>query len=132
MQQIGVFERSLESFIACRGLQTILGAGDSLSRHGIAVHDDTCNSSIIRFQNADADFLIVPQQGVLNLLTESRKIQVKPNQICVIKVYHRNRPNPSLVLLSEWHPWCSDSEFLKRTFPISSKECGTASAWMVP
>ena len=35
--------------------------------------------------NADGDFLIVPQQGTLDIVTEFGKMEVAPNEICVIQ-----------------------------------------------
>ncbi|KAM9320415.1 homogentisate 1,2-dioxygenase [Gastrophryne carolinensis] len=69
------------------GLHTVCGAGDARSRNGIAVHIYTCNTSMTDrcLYNADGDFLIVPQQGKLLILTEFGKIQVEPNEICVIQ-----------------------------------------------
>ena len=51
---------------------SLSGAGDSKTRHGIAVHVYTCNVSMIdkAFYNSDGDFLIVPQQGDLDITTE--------------------------------------------------------------
>lgn len=42
------------------GLHTICGAGDTLSRHGIAIHIYLCNASMENsaFYNSDGDFLI--------------------------------------------------------------------------
>lgn len=42
------------------GLHTICGAGDTLSRHGVAVHIFMCNVSMdnTAFYNSDGDFLI--------------------------------------------------------------------------
>lgn len=37
------------------------------------------------FYNSDGDFLIVPQQGALDITTEFGKIYVEPNEICVIQ-----------------------------------------------
>ncbi|XP_064617998.1 homogentisate 1,2-dioxygenase-like [Liolophura sinensis] len=69
------------------GLHTICGAGDSRSRSGIAIHIYTCNTPMEDrcFYNSDGDFLIVPQQGSLRITTEFGKIQVDPNEICVIQ-----------------------------------------------
>ncbi len=36
--------------------------------------------------NADGDYLIVPQEGVLNIRTEFGCLMVKPKEICVIQV----------------------------------------------
>lgn len=69
------------------GLHTIAGAGDSRSRHGLAVHIYTCNSSMVdkAFFNSDGDFLIVPQKGELLITTEFGSIGVAPNEICVVQ-----------------------------------------------
>ncbi|KAM4796733.1 homogentisate 1,2-dioxygenase [Rhinophrynus dorsalis] len=69
------------------GLHTLCGAGDTRSRNGIAIHIYTCNTSMIDrcFYNSDGDFLIVPQQGKLLILTEFGKMMVEPNEICVIQ-----------------------------------------------
>jgi len=69
------------------GLHTICGAGDPRTRSGIAVHVFLCNASMKDkcFYNADGDFLIVPQQGVLDVTTEFGKMKVEPNEICVIQ-----------------------------------------------
>ena len=68
------------------GLHTICGAGDAKSRHGIAIHIYVCNKSMdnAAFYNSDGDFLIVPQQGSLDIITECGRIFVEPNEICVI------------------------------------------------
>lgn len=68
------------------GLHTICGAGDTRSRHGLAIHVFLCNRSMgdKAFYNSDGDFLIVPQQGPLDITTEFGKMLVKPNEICVI------------------------------------------------
>uniref|UniRef100_A0A1A9W0S3 Homogentisate 1,2-dioxygenase n=1 Tax=Glossina brevipalpis TaxID=37001 RepID=A0A1A9W0S3_9MUSC len=69
-----------------KGLHTICGAGDIRCRHGLAVHVYLCNESMdnTAFYNSDGDFLIVPQQGVLDITTEFGKMKVAPNEICVI------------------------------------------------
>lgn len=69
------------------GLHTVCGAGDIKSRHGIAIHIYMCNSSMENraFYNSDGDFLIVPQEGALDIVTEYGKIYVEPNEICVIQ-----------------------------------------------
>jgi len=69
------------------GLRTVAGAGDSRSRHGIAVHVYTCNKGMgdRAMYNSDGDFLIVPQQGSLKITTEFGRMLVKPNEICVIQ-----------------------------------------------
>ncbi|XP_023937248.2 homogentisate 1,2-dioxygenase [Bicyclus anynana] len=69
------------------GLHTVCGAGDPRSRHGIAIHVYLCNDSMRNsaFYSSDGDFLIVPQQGVLNITTEFGKMEVRPNEIAVIQ-----------------------------------------------
>uniref|UniRef100_A0A182RCC3 Homogentisate 1,2-dioxygenase n=1 Tax=Anopheles funestus TaxID=62324 RepID=A0A182RCC3_ANOFN len=68
------------------GLHTVCGAGDVRARHGLAVHVYLANSSMkdTAFYNSDGDFLIVPQQGPLDITTEFGRMYVKPNEICVI------------------------------------------------
>ena len=48
------------------------GAGDSKTRHGLAVHVFACNVSMEdrAFCNSDGDLLVVPQQGELDITTE--------------------------------------------------------------
>ncbi|KFB39547.1 AGAP009609-PA-like protein [Anopheles sinensis] len=68
------------------GLHTVCGAGDVRGRHGLAIHVYLANSSMkdTAFYNSDGDFLIVPQQGPLDITTEFGRLYVKPNEICVI------------------------------------------------
>ncbi|KAH8324548.1 hypothetical protein KR074_010668 [Drosophila pseudoananassae] len=68
------------------GLHTVCGAGDPRSRHGLAVHIYSCNGSMdsSAFYNSDGDFLIVPQEGALDITTELGRMSVAPNEICVI------------------------------------------------
>ena len=35
--------------------------------------------------NSDGDFLIVPQTGILHIMTEFGKLDVAPNEICVVQ-----------------------------------------------
>jgi len=69
------------------GLRSIAGAGDPRTKNGLAIHIYTCNLSMKdkAMYNSDGDFLIVPQQGVLNITTEMGKMKVAPNEICVIQ-----------------------------------------------
>lgn len=69
------------------GLSTVCGAGDARTRHGLAIHIYACNTSMNNraFYNSDGDFLIVPQQGALDITTEFGKLFVEPNEICVIQ-----------------------------------------------
>lgn len=69
------------------GLNTVAGAGDPKTKLGIAIHIYSMNSSMKNrcFYNADGDFLIVPQTGVLQITTEFGKLEVSPNEICVLQ-----------------------------------------------
>ncbi|KAK4873701.1 hypothetical protein RN001_013061 [Aquatica leii] len=69
------------------GLNTVCGSGDPRLKHGIAIHVYACNVSMKdrAFYNSDGDFLIVPQQGALKIITEFGKMIVQPNEICVIQ-----------------------------------------------
>ncbi|KAF9285186.1 homogentisate 1,2-dioxygenase HgmA [Linnemannia elongata] len=69
------------------GLHSIAGAGDVGVKHGMAVLVYAANKSMddTAFYNSDGDFLIVPQQGRLDITTEFGKILVHPNEICVIQ-----------------------------------------------
>uniref|UniRef100_A0A061RTT2 homogentisate 1,2-dioxygenase n=1 Tax=Tetraselmis sp. GSL018 TaxID=582737 RepID=A0A061RTT2_9CHLO len=74
-----------------RGLFTIAGSGSAGSKEGYAIHvyaakdsmDDSCMC------NADGDFLIVPQLGALNIITECGLISIAPGEIAVVQRGHR-------------------------------------------
>lgn len=70
------------------GLHTVCGAGDPSSRHGLAIHMYLANADMKNqaFYNSDGDFLILPQQGSLDIITECGRLFVKPNELCVIQV----------------------------------------------
>lgn len=80
-------DREKEEVDFVGGIKTICGAGDPKIRHGVAIHIFACNISMEDkcFYNSDGDFLIVPQQGRLTILTEFGKMYVEPNEICVIQ-----------------------------------------------
>jgi homogentisate 1,2-dioxygenase len=69
------------------GLITIAGAGDPSLKTGGAVHIYSCNTSMknTAFQSADGDFLIVPQQGTLDIQTEFGFLSVPPGFIAVVQ-----------------------------------------------
>ncbi|KAH7118606.1 Homogentisate 1,2-dioxygenase [Dactylonectria estremocensis] len=69
------------------GLKTIAGSGDPTLREGLATHVFVCNKSMHKkaFVNSDGDFLIVPQQGTLDIQTEFGFLYVQPGEICVIQ-----------------------------------------------
>jgi homogentisate 1,2-dioxygenase len=68
------------------GLKTLGSSGDPAQKTGLAIHIYTANSSMKNrsFYNADGDFLIVPQEGGLDIQTECGYLQVIPGEICVI------------------------------------------------
>uniref|UniRef100_A0A915CUE2 Homogentisate 1,2-dioxygenase n=1 Tax=Ditylenchus dipsaci TaxID=166011 RepID=A0A915CUE2_9BILA len=68
------------------GLYTVCGAGDPFIRNGISIHNYSCNTSMNNkaMQNADGDFLIVPQHGSLKVTTEFGLLLVGPQEIVVI------------------------------------------------
>lgn len=69
------------------GLKTIAGSGDPTLREGIATHVYLANASMEKraFVNSDGDFLIVPQQGTLDIQTEFGMLFVQPGEIVVIQ-----------------------------------------------
>ncbi len=68
------------------GLVTYGGNGDVGTSAGIAVHLYAANASMRDrvFFNADGEFLIVPQSGVLDIFTELGQMLVRPGHIAVI------------------------------------------------
>jgi homogentisate 1,2-dioxygenase len=69
------------------GIQSIAGSGEPSLREGLATHVYTANISMKKraFVNSDGDFLIVPQQGALDIQTEFGKLFVQPGEIAVIQ-----------------------------------------------
>jgi len=69
------------------GLISIAHAGDPSVKHGVAVHVYVANVSMKEkcFYNSDGDFLIVPQQGALDIQTEFGHLYVPSGQIAVIQ-----------------------------------------------
>ncbi|GKT83784.1 LOW QUALITY PROTEIN: homogentisate 1,2-dioxygenase [Colletotrichum tofieldiae] len=70
-----------------QGLKTVAGSGDPTLREGLATHVYVCNKSMTKkaFANSDGDWLIVPQQGALDIQTEFGFLYVQPGEICVIQ-----------------------------------------------
>jgi len=68
------------------GIQTLCGAGLPATRSGLAIHIYTANISMKKkcMYNSDGDFLIVPQQGTLDIQTELGFLSVEPCEIVVI------------------------------------------------
>ena len=69
------------------GLNLLAGAGDPTLKQGVGYYIYAVGKSMepnTAFYNADGDFLIVPQHGVLDIETEMGRLLVRPNEICVI------------------------------------------------
>jgi len=68
------------------GLVTVAGNGDVGALSGMAVHLYLANRSMQdrAFYNADGEMLLVPQQGVLRLVTEFGILEAGPGHIAVI------------------------------------------------
>ncbi|VDL75093.1 unnamed protein product [Nippostrongylus brasiliensis] len=66
-----------------QGLYTICGGGDVVSRTGLAIHQYSCNASMLgkAMYNSDGDFLIVPQEGELKITTEFGRILVGVQEV---------------------------------------------------
>lgn len=73
------------------GIVTMCGSGDPCTRAGLAVHEYVCNADMenLCMYNSDGDFLIVPQEGTLDITTEMGKLIVKVGEIVVIPVYFK-------------------------------------------
>lgn len=69
------------------GLKTIAGSGDPTLREGLATHVYVANTSMKKkaFVNSDGEFLIIPQQGALDIQTEFGPLFVQPGEIVVIQ-----------------------------------------------
>ena len=68
------------------GLFTMAGNGGAAVQAGIGIHLYAANASMQAraFYNADAEMMIVPQQGALRIVTELGVVEVEPQQIAVI------------------------------------------------
>ncbi|TPX30915.1 homogentisate 1,2-dioxygenase [Synchytrium microbalum] len=69
-----------------QGIKSICGAGEPSTKNGLAIYVYGANKNMTNeaFYDADGDFLIVPQEGSLNIQTEFGWLLVQPNEICVI------------------------------------------------
>ena len=69
------------------GLVPMAGAGDECSKSGTKIYMYTATKSMDNsaFMNSDGDFLIVAQQGTLDVVTELGRMEVRPGEICVIQ-----------------------------------------------
>lgn len=68
------------------GMKLMCAAGDPVTKNGLAIYRYTCEQSMndTSLYNSDGDFLIVPQQGVLQIQTEVGRFELQPNEIMVI------------------------------------------------
>ena len=68
------------------GMRTMTTAGDVCTQVGMASHVYLANSSMgdEYFYNADAELLVVPQQGRVAIFTEFGKIDLEPLEICIL------------------------------------------------
>lgn len=68
------------------GLTTLCGSGSPNLHAGVAVHFFRANKSMENraFSNADGEFLILPQQGDLRIVTEFGIIEAEPNELVLI------------------------------------------------
>ena len=68
------------------GLFTMAGNGSPASMGGVGIHLYAANASMQDrwFYNADAEMLLVPQQGRLRIATELGVLEVEPQEIAVI------------------------------------------------
>jgi homogentisate 1,2-dioxygenase len=68
------------------GLATIGGNGSSASQAGMAIHIYRANCSMQdrAFVNGDGDFLVVPQQGRLHVITELGLLEVRPKEMLLL------------------------------------------------
>jgi homogentisate 1,2-dioxygenase len=68
------------------GLLTLAGNGDVSTQAGMGVHLYLANASMKNrvFQDADGELLIVPQQGVLTIVTELGVLTAGPGEIALI------------------------------------------------
>jgi homogentisate 1,2-dioxygenase len=69
------------------GITSMCGSGEPSLHHGLAIHMYFANANMDNkaMQNADGDFLIVPQTGTLLIKTEMGKLRVEPCEIVVIQ-----------------------------------------------
>ncbi|ANB11224.1 homogentisate 1,2-dioxygenase [Sugiyamaella lignohabitans] len=69
------------------GLKTVAGSGEPSLREGLATHVYTANASMKNqaFVNQDGEFLIMPQQGRVDVQTEFGWLYVQPGEFLVVQ-----------------------------------------------
>lgn len=75
-----------ENITFVEGLVAHVGTGSPVNKSGICIYHYRCNKSMTNeaFYDSDGDFLIVPQTGTLNIVTENGLLKVPPKFICII------------------------------------------------
>lgn len=78
------FPKKPTNFI--EGVRTMTTTGDAVGQVGMASHIYAFNADMEDdyFYNADAEMLIVPQEGALSIFTEMGVIEIEPMEIAVI------------------------------------------------
>ncbi|OLL21627.1 Homogentisate 1,2-dioxygenase [Neolecta irregularis DAH-3] len=68
------------------GMKLLAGAGDPAVKNGLCIYIYGASKDMDNhaFYNADGDFLVVPQQGTLDIQTELGNLLVRENEICVL------------------------------------------------
>ena len=68
------------------GMFTMAGNGGAAAQSGVGIHVYAANASMRGryFYNADAEMLVLPQQGRLRVLTEMGVLEVEPQEIAVL------------------------------------------------
>ncbi len=68
------------------GMISMATNGSAVARDGVGIHCYLANQSMGQrfFVNADAEMLVVPQQGRLELRTECGLLQLAPNEVAVV------------------------------------------------
>lgn len=80
------FESLTKSTNFVFGLYSLCGSGSATTKSGFAIHIYLANDDMktTSFMNSDGDFLIVPQEGDLDVMTEFGRLIISPGEICVI------------------------------------------------
>ena len=81
------FELTDDKHDFIEGMKLIAGAGEPTMKAGLGVYMYTATVSMTNksFYSSDGDFLIVPEQGTLDIQTEFGKLEVKPGEITVVQ-----------------------------------------------
>ena len=68
------------------GMMALAGSGDAASQVGVGIHVYACNQPMRGryFYDADAELLVVPQQGRLHIATELGVLHLEPQEIALI------------------------------------------------